>query len=387
MQHGDTVMTIQRQICEQTGIRPDQQRLVDCGRVLRPTEMLTDHSSITLFVKSIKVRQLFRFKRFLFKPIILHQINVFSPVQLIKQSKRKNPLEVRSQKGAGSYRDVLRAAVRGIQIVPNSGEVGFFEVIGHFSPGMQAIGLAVHGSHCTWDLSGNFYSSIPGLKSFESTSIRCRGAERIGIVVDCMTRPVVRFYIDNKRVYDLCMTKELFGQFIYPLCCPLACDYEICEIAPIPRGCGGDIDVLARRQPPSLPLWAVQSCARDQRQAIPSSISRVGGGVGSGGSKVRCGGGGGGSKDLSWAFYSLPVVDTSGEERGRMFINPENTVQDGQEQFAEWTGVPVSDQRMFLGDMQLEGSMLWGNFSGLRNGTEVRIIVVLPKVFLCLAQY
>ena len=60
----DTVMTIQRQICEQTGIRPDQQRLVDCGRVLRPTEMLTDHSSITLFVKSIKVRQLFRFKRF-----------------------------------------------------------------------------------------------------------------------------------------------------------------------------------------------------------------------------------------------------------------------------------------------------------------------------------
>ena len=70
-----------------------------------------------------------------------------------------------------------------------------------------------------------------------------------------------------------------------------------------------------------------------------------------------------------------------------MFINPENTVQEGQEQFAEWTGVPVSDQRMFLGDMHLEGSMLWGNFSGLLNGTEVQITVVLPKVFLCLAQY
>ena len=64
VQHVDTVMTIQRQIFAQTGIRPDQQRLVDCGRVLRPTEMLTDHSSITLFVKSIKVRQLFRFKQF-----------------------------------------------------------------------------------------------------------------------------------------------------------------------------------------------------------------------------------------------------------------------------------------------------------------------------------
>ena len=308
-------------------------------------------------------------------------------MQLIKQSKGKNPLKVRLEKGAGSYRNVLRAAVRGIQIVPNSGEVGFFEVIGHFSPGMQAIGLAVHGNHCAWDLSGHFYSSIPGLESFDSTLIRCRGAERIGIVVDCINRPVVRFYIDNKRVYDLCMTKELFGQFIYPLCCPLACDYELCEISPIPRGCGGEIDFLARRQPPSLPLWAVQSCARDQRQAIPSSISRVGGGVGSGGSKVRCGGGGGGSKDLSWAFYSLPVVDTSGEERGRMFINPENTVLEGQEQFAEWAGVPVSAQRMYLGEVQLEGSMLWGNFSGLLNGTEVRIIVVLPKVFLCLAQY
>ena len=56
--------SIQRQIFAQTGIRPDRQRLVDCGRVLRPTEMLTDHSSITLFVNSIKVRQLFRFKRF-----------------------------------------------------------------------------------------------------------------------------------------------------------------------------------------------------------------------------------------------------------------------------------------------------------------------------------
>ena len=70
-----------------------------------------------------------------------------------------------------------------------------------------------------------------------------------------------------------------------------------------------------------------------------------------------------------------------------MFINPENTVLEGQEQFAEWAGVPVSAQRMFLGEVQLEGSMLWGNFSGLLNGTEVRIIVVLPKVFLCLAQY
>jgi hypothetical protein len=308
-------------------------------------------------------------------------------VQLVKPSTRKYPLEVRSEKGVGSYRNVLRAAVRGIQIVPNSGEVGFFEVIGHFSPFMQAIGLAVHGNHCAWDLSGKFHSSITGLESFDSTSICCRDAERIGIVVDCINRPVVRFYIDNKRVCDIYMTDKLFGQFIYPLCCPLACNYELCVIAPIPMDCGGEIDVLARRQPPSLPLWAVQSCVRDQRQANPSSISRVGGGVGSGGSKVRCGGGGGGSKNLScWAFYSLSVVDTSGEERGRMFINPENTVLEGQEQFAEWTGVPVSAQRMFLRDMELEGTMLWGNFSGLLNGTEVIINVVLPKVFLCLAH-
>ena len=309
-------------------------------------------------------------------------------MQLVNPSNRKYPLEVRSEKGVGSYRNVLRAAVRGIQIIPNSGEVGFFEVIGHFLPCMQAIGLAVHGNHCAWDLSGKFHSSITGLESFDSTSICCRDAYSIGILVDCTKSPVVRFYIDNKRVCDTYMTRDLFGQFIYPLCCPLACNYKLCEISPIPRGCGGEIDVLAQRQPPSLPLWAVQSFVRDQRQANPSSISRVGGGVGSGGSKVRCGGGGGGSKDLScWAFYSLPVVDTSGEERGRMFINPENTVQEGQEQFAEWTGVPVSAQRMYLGEVQLEGSMLWGNFSGLLNGTEVQITVVLPKVFLCLAQY
>jgi hypothetical protein len=58
------VTTIQSQIFAQTGIRPYQQRLVHCGRVLCSTENLTDHSSITLFVDSIKVRQLFRFKRF-----------------------------------------------------------------------------------------------------------------------------------------------------------------------------------------------------------------------------------------------------------------------------------------------------------------------------------
>ena len=59
----DRVMTIQRLIFAQTGIMEEQQRLVHCGRVLSPTEKLTDHSSITLIVKSIKVRQLFRFKR------------------------------------------------------------------------------------------------------------------------------------------------------------------------------------------------------------------------------------------------------------------------------------------------------------------------------------
>jgi hypothetical protein len=58
------VATIQSQIYAQTGIRPYHQRLVHCGRLLNPTGKLTDHSSITLFVNSIKVRQLFRFKRF-----------------------------------------------------------------------------------------------------------------------------------------------------------------------------------------------------------------------------------------------------------------------------------------------------------------------------------
>ena len=71
--------------------------------------------------------------------------------------------------------------------------------------------MAVHGNHCAWDLSGDFYSSIPGLKEFESTSFRCRGAERIGIVVDRMTSPVVRCFLHRQQT---CL-RPLYDEGIY----------------------------------------------------------------------------------------------------------------------------------------------------------------------------
>ena len=76
----------------------------------------------------------------------------------------------------------------------------------------------------------------------------------------------------------------------------------------------------------------------------------------------------------------LSVVDWGGEERGRMLVRLSDTVLVGQKQIAEQTGIPVSAQRMVFGETELDGSMLWGSFHGLRDGSTVQLTVVDNQV-------
>ena len=79
----------------------------------------------------------------------------------------------------------------------------------------------------------------------------------------------------------------------------------------------------------------------------------------------------------------LSVVDWSGEERARIAARGSDRVSMGQEQIWEQTGVRVCAQRLVLGEVELEGSMLWSGLPGLRDGTTVQLTVVVDEV--CLA--
>ena len=72
----------------------------------------------------------------------------------------------------------------------------------------------------------------------------------------------------------------------------------------------------------------------------------------------------------------LSVVDWSGEERARMAVRGSDSVLLGQEQICEQTGVCVTNQRLVLGEVELEGSMLWGSLPHLREGSTVQLTVI-----------
>ena len=82
----------------------------------------------------------------------------------------------------------------------------------------------------------------------------------------------------------------------------------------------------------------------------------------------------------------LSVVDWGGEEKGHMLVRLSDTVLVGQKQITEQTGIPVSAQRMVFGETELNGSMLWGSFHGLRDGSTVQLTVVVNQV-ICISLF
>ena len=76
----------------------------------------------------------------------------------------------------------------------------------------------------------------------------------------------------------------------------------------------------------------------------------------------------------------LSVVDWSGEERARIAARGSDRVSMGQEQIWEQTGVRTCAQRLVLGEVELEGSMRWSSFPGLRDGSTVQLTVVVDQV-------
>lgn len=291
-------------------------------------------------------------------------------MKLTKEPARKNALELTSRSFNTKYRE---EAVRGIEIQPFSGQVGYFEVTWVTGRGPEAIGLAVHSidgptkkHFLKWNSEGYIESSIIGIDSFESSDLcylKHYDCRTIGIMVDCRTNPFVWFCRNGMLVHQQLIAVAGHGKFIFPMFCPLNCTIEISENPNLP---------LDWSSPRPFPLWAVRASVSEGGWAAGQvrnySYRHEGG--------MRAG-------DRCWASFCLPVLDNmSGEERGRMFINPEDTVQAGQLQFEAQTGVSVSSQRMFLGDLQLDGRMKWGNFQSLGNGTPIRIEVVLQKVLL-----
>ena len=342
------------------------------------------------------VAELSRFRVAARRSLTHTQRNAFAPLQLAKEPTRKNKLRVTSRSDNTNY---LEVCFRGIQIKPFSGQVGLFQVKIE-RVGCQAIGLAisldapVKECYATWAGNGVFQSSIPGLESFESRAIRYNDDvihSSIGLMVDCISYPCVRFYIGGLRVHD--QTIKVHDQFFFPLACPLNCAIDIIENPDIPAlDCGAksyeSCSVLSRTSSPRpFPLW-------------PLIAKGVGGGGAKGPPrqilKLFDGGMRDGWRHDAWRHVCekldvdlqlfelyrccLPVVDVSGEERGRMFIGLNDTVLEGQLQFEEQTGVPLSAQRMALGGMKLEGSMHWGNVENLEKSTPVFITVELPEV-------
>ena len=83
-------------------------------------------------------------------------------------------------------------------------------------------------------------------------------------------------------------------------------------------------------------------------------------------------------------FVVMPVLDWGGEERARIAVRRSDSVSVSRahEQICEQTGVAISSQRLVLGDVMLEGAMIWSTFD-IQNGTTIQLTVVVDEVNIC----
>ena len=141
----------------------------------------------------------------------------------------------------------LVLGVRGMEVSVASGRRGYIELslpLLQSIPGMNylgvSFGLATHdvdldhelGSYpygCAWLLSGGragcLSSRLPGIvfRSWPGSptavyhpALAYKDGDRIGILVDCVQTPMLRFFVNGVDVHHIVMSKEIWGKVLYP---------------------------------------------------------------------------------------------------------------------------------------------------------------------------
>ena len=154
------------------------------------------------------------------------------------------PLHSHEEEEGGGAGLVL--GVRGMEVSVASGRRGYIELslpLLQSIPGLNLLnssalgasfGLATHDvdlDHplgiypygCAWELSGGrvgcLYSRLPGIVGTPWAGISALAytdGDRIGIMVDCVETPTLRFFVNGIDVHHIVMSKEIWGKVVYP---------------------------------------------------------------------------------------------------------------------------------------------------------------------------
>ena len=90
---------------------------------------------------------------------------------------------------------------------------------------LKSYPLGVHRGGCGWDLTGGpaggiFFSyGLPGIVSTSCMGLPALGykdGDRIGILVDCVETPMLRFFVNGVDVHHIVMSKVIWGKVLYP---------------------------------------------------------------------------------------------------------------------------------------------------------------------------
>jgi len=75
----------------------------------------------------------------------------------------------------------------------------------------------LNGDHPTyaWRQDGRIYTP-DGIKADNSDALKFRTGDVVGLMVDCVELPTLRFFLNGELVHQLGLLQEIYGHVLYP---------------------------------------------------------------------------------------------------------------------------------------------------------------------------
>ena len=131
--------------------------------------------------------------------------------------------------------------MRGMELREGSGQQGYFQVrIVHapadgssYDSSESLIGLTINDVRrqlpdfrphnwlgedqptYAWSQDGWIYTP-DGIKADNSDALKFRTGDMVGLMVDCVEMPTLRFYLNGELVHQLGLLREIYGHVLYP---------------------------------------------------------------------------------------------------------------------------------------------------------------------------
>ena len=239
----DTVRVGMEQIDDQIGVSPRLQRLVFGERLLEEEEVWSalgvhqgEELRLTVIVEEVGANK--------FAPFELGcLLDGYAGATIVGDSLHITAYPIREAFGFLGKQDV--------ELCPGSGEIAYLEV-GICGGDSISIGLASHllieqaeelnerrigysrpwlgyarGSF-GWNINGYIHSSLLGVVcACRIPHLRANAGDQLGIMVDCSSKPTIRFFVNGCQVHHFCVAEEGYSQIVFPAFHLQTADFKI----------------------------------------------------------------------------------------------------------------------------------------------------------------